>query len=276
MKEIPDPIAHAANLISAADGLMITAGAGMGVDSGLPDFRGDDGFWRTYPALAEAGIRFESIASPLQFKQNPILAWGFYGHRLDLYRNTVPHKGFAVLKALADKMPRGAFVVTSNVDGQFQKAGFPEHRLLEIHGSIHHLQCIEPCRQDIWSADDIDPFVDESTCFWHGDLPQCPYCGELARPNVLMFYDAEWLPKRTARQREHLEYWQSSLKTMVVLELGAGTALPTIRRFSLSRGCPVIRIDPRNATLPPDAGVGLAMGAQQALELIATKMGLET
>ena len=46
-----------------ADGLLITAGAGMGVDSGLPDFRGTEGFWRAYPALAQAHIRFESIAA---------------------------------------------------------------------------------------------------------------------------------------------------------------------------------------------------------------------
>lgn len=274
MKEIADPVAFAAKLISAADGLLITAGAGMGVDSGLPDFRGENGFWKAYPALAEAGIGFESIASPQKFRRNPELAWGFYGHRLDLYRKTEPHKGFALLKALADLMPRNAFVVTSNVDGQFQKAGFPEHRILEIHGSIHHLQCIEPCRQDIWSADEIGPSIDEAQCLWREGLPECPYCRGLARPNVLMFYDAEWVPRRTARQRECFERWQFSLKTMVVIELGAGTALPTIRRFSLSQGCPVIRIDPRNATLPPDAGIGLAMGARQALELIAAKMGL--
>lgn len=270
-----DPIARAVRFLEGADGLMITAGAGMGVDSGLPDFRGDDGFWKAYPALAEAGISFESIASPLKFKRNPALAWGFYGHRLDLYRKTEPHKGFALLKVLAEKMPRGAFVVTSNVDGQFQKAGFPEQRLLEIHGSIHHLQCTEQCRQEIWPADEIEPLIDEAKCLWCGDLPKCPYCGKLARPNILMFYDAEWVQKRTARQRECLEYWQSSLNKMVVVELGAGTALPTIRRFSLSRRCPVIRIDPRNATLPPDAGVGLAMGARQALELIAAAMRLD-
>lgn len=48
MKGIADPVAHAAKLISAADGLLITAGAGVGIDSGVPDFRSDDGFWMTY------------------------------------------------------------------------------------------------------------------------------------------------------------------------------------------------------------------------------------
>ena len=58
----------AARLIEAADGLMITAGAGLGVDSGLPDFRGNTGFWRAYPALADA-----RIARGLAALFNPVL-----------------------------------------------------------------------------------------------------------------------------------------------------------------------------------------------------------
>jgi NAD-dependent SIR2 family protein deacetylase len=75
-------IARAAELLAQADGLIVTAGAGMGVDSGLPDFRGTDGFWRAYPALRQAGLAFEEVASPLTFVHEPRLAWGFYGHRL--------------------------------------------------------------------------------------------------------------------------------------------------------------------------------------------------
>lgn len=45
---------HAASLIEQADALIVAAGAGMGVDSGLPDFRGAEGFWQAYPALREA------------------------------------------------------------------------------------------------------------------------------------------------------------------------------------------------------------------------------
>ena len=71
---------RAAQVISEADGLLITAGAGMGVDSGLPDFRGDSGFWQAYPALAKAKLRFHEIASPATFANDPALAWGSYGH----------------------------------------------------------------------------------------------------------------------------------------------------------------------------------------------------
>ena len=143
----------AADLIAQADGLIIAAGAGMGVDSGLPDFRGNQGFWRVYPALAEARIAFEEIACPDAFRDAPERAWGFYGHRLNLYRRTIPHAGFAVLKRWGLRLPRGAFVFTSNVDGQFQRAGFDSNQVCEVHGSIHHLQCVQGCDGRILSKD---------------------------------------------------------------------------------------------------------------------------
>ena len=85
---------RAADLIVRADALIVTDGAGMGVDSGLPDFRGPEGFWGAYPALGRARIRFEDIANPQAFEDDPHLAWGFYGHRLNRYRATQPHEGF--------------------------------------------------------------------------------------------------------------------------------------------------------------------------------------
>ena len=84
-------IATAAKFIEAADGVLITAGAGMGVDSGLPDFRGDTGFWQAYPALARTQVGFTEIATPVRFHTTPQVSWGFYGHRLQLYRDTTPH-----------------------------------------------------------------------------------------------------------------------------------------------------------------------------------------
>src|SRR4051812_46187381 len=90
-----------------ADGLLITAGAGMGVDSGLPDFRGPEGFWRAYPALRHHGFSFEHMANAAGFTNTPHLTWGFYGHRLVLYRATAPHAGFAILLKWAARIEHG-------------------------------------------------------------------------------------------------------------------------------------------------------------------------
>ena len=111
-----------------AEHLVIIAGAGLGVDSGLPDFRGNEGFWRAYPALAGAGIDFETMATPACLEQDPRRGWGFYGHRLNLYRRAVPHEGFGILRDFIRQLSGSAFVITSNVDGQFQK-GFLAHRM---------------------------------------------------------------------------------------------------------------------------------------------------
>ncbi|HMX23838.1 MAG TPA: Sir2 family NAD-dependent protein deacetylase, partial [Accumulibacter sp.] len=197
-------VQRAAALFGDADGLLITAGAGIGVDSGLPDFRGPQGFWSVYPALGRARIAFEQIANPQAFTADPRLAWGFYGHRLALYRRTVPHEGFALLQRFADRLPQGAFVYTSNVDGQFQKAGFDESRIVECHGSIHHLQCFDACRSAIWPADDFQPVVDEAACRLTGDLPRCPQCRGIARPNILMFGDWAWQSTRSDDQETRL------------------------------------------------------------------------
>ncbi len=101
METFMPEIERAARLIESADVLIIAAGARMGVDSGLPDFRANEGFWKAYPALAKANIEFYSIACPDEFQRNPRRTWGIYGHRLNLYRSTVPHEGFAILNRWA-------------------------------------------------------------------------------------------------------------------------------------------------------------------------------
>src|SRR5438067_12692126 len=101
---IDDRLQQAVAAITRADALLIGAGAGMGVDSGLPDFRGDQGFWNSYPPYQKLGLDFISLADPRWFRDDPTLAWGFYGHRLDLYRNTSPPDGVHMLRRWGDGM----------------------------------------------------------------------------------------------------------------------------------------------------------------------------
>lgn len=262
---------RAAELISAADGLVIAAGAGMGVDSGLPDFRGNEGFWTAYPALGMRGMDFTDIASPAAFRSDPRLAWGFYGHRLNLYRRTVPHAGFGILRTWAARMRHGAQVFTSNVDGHFQAAGFDDEQVLEFHGSIHALQCLEPCSEAVWSANKLKPRVDDAACRLLNEPPRCPHCSGMARPNILMFGDCGWVDAQPEK-RARLERWLGAASRPVVIELGAGTAVPSVRHFAkgVARefGGWLVRINPSNSAVPDDHGVGIAMGALEALRHI--------
>ncbi|MET3551980.1 Sir2 family NAD-dependent protein deacetylase [Burkholderia sp. 567] len=252
--------------------LLITAGAGMGVDSGLPDFRGTESFWRAYPALRHYGFSFEDIANPAGFASNPRLSWGFYGHRLALYRATVPHAGFGILLRWASAMKHGAFVFTSNIDGQFQKAGFDEQHIVECHGTIHRLQCVEACIDETWSANDFMPVVNEATCLLENEMLRCPHCGGLARPNILMFGDSQWVEKHAERQENQLASWLKRGRRRVVVEVGAGRAVPTVRRFSERHGPRVTRINPLESGIPIAVGVGVACAARDALQQIDNEL----
>jgi NAD-dependent SIR2 family protein deacetylase len=267
--------AAAARLIAEADALVVTAGAGMGVDSGLPDFRGDRGFWQAYPMYERLGLSFVDAANPRHFERDPRFGWGFYGHRTNLYRQTEPHAGFSLLLDWIDRYKLASFVVTSNVDGQFQKAGFSEDRLLEVHGSIHYLQCLSPCCHDIWPNQ--AEFTIDHTSMRATRGPACPVCGGVARPNILMFGDFSWLSDRTTAQEENFAKFMAKYrgKKLVVIEMGAGSAVPTIRYLSENlgseSGVDVIRINPRE----PQIGGGhysFEVGALEGLEQLATHL----
>jgi len=265
------PFAAAAEAISNASAMVITAGAGMGVDSGLPDFRGNQGFWNAYPMYERLGLSFIQAANPEHFERDPLFGWGFYGHRTNLYRQTIPHQGFTLLQDWCKRLQIDSFVVTSNVDGQFQKAGFGEDSVLEVHGSIHHLQCTVPCKQNIWpNNEQIE--IDETTM--RAEVaPQCPSCKRVARPNILMFGDYSWLHQRTSEQENNFDSFLQLNQNgaMVVIEMGAGSAIPTIRSLSERLGhrqrTTVLRINPRE----PQIGaphLSFSCGAVAALSSI--------
>lgn len=296
-RELLRSIERTADIIRQADAIVIGAGAGMGVDSGLPDFRGTAGFWKAYPPYARLGLDFAAMANPRWFVEDPEKAWGFYGHRLALYRRTSPHAGFDVLKGWAADAERGAFVFTSNVDGQFQRAGFDPDRVLEVHGAIDWMQCLGRCGAGIFPAELREVEIDPDTMRAVPPLPACPNCGGLARPNILMFGDGGWNPDRTDAQLDRLNAWLAGLggaatrgnpprrdrhrldewlsgpsgARLAIVECGAGTAIPTVRRasenFVRHAGGILVRINPREPEVPAGQ-IGIAAGALDALRAI--------
>ncbi|KAK42367.1 sigma factor [Caballeronia jiangsuensis] len=243
-------IARAAQLIRSADAIVIAAGAGMSVDSGLPAFRGSDGLWT---ALLPEGMIEREVGSLTQgdcFVARPEEAWRFYGHALDACCHAAPHDGYRLIRAWAMAKPHGAFAYTSNVDGQFQAAGFPDDRVVECHGTIHALQCTVPCTESLWPT---DPVNREAGCA----LPACIHCGALARPNFLLFSDFKWVPARTAIQQNNLRLWRRGIERPVIIEIGAGLTVPSIRLFAETFGAPLIRINLEDERVDRVADVGI-------------------
>lgn len=272
-------VKQAAAALEAADAMVVSAGAGMGVDSGLPDFRGRQGFWRAYPPIAKLGLSFSQMADPGWFETRPRLAWAFYGHRLNLYRRTRPHAGFRRLLSLAEGKRAGYFVFTSNVDGQFQAAGYDDERIVECHGSIHHFQCVGNCSGRIWPAYDIEVSVDDGSFEALEPLPSCSRCGGLARPNILMFGDWGWISDRTGEQERRFQDWLLGLSRrgakVVVVEVGAGHAVPTVRMLSESLirrfSATLVRINPRDHAVPPGQ-ISIPLGGAEGIGRVCAEI----
>ena len=173
-------------------------------------------------------------------------------------------------------MPQGYGAFTSNVDGHFQRGGFDNGMVTECHGSIHHLQCSVPCGTAIWPADEFVPMVDTDTCMLVNEPPRCPWCGALARPNILMFGDGAWQDKRSRGQENYLLHWLDGARRLVVVELGAGTAIPSVRHFSHQMvahyGARLVRINPAEPAVPTRLDVGIAGPALVTLMAIEAEL----
>lgn len=168
----PHLLEYAAHCINRSKAILFTAGAGIGVDSGLPAFRGKEGLWEAYPYFRKVNMTFSDAANPRFFHMDPHKFWFFYGHRYNIYRKTRPHDGFRHMLELGKRNMKGNyFVFTSNVDNHFSKAGFEDDRITECHGSIMHFQCA-----DCWLIfDAVQDQIEICTeKFEARSLPECP------------------------------------------------------------------------------------------------------
>ncbi len=277
----PDLVTRAADALRSATAIVFASGAGMGVDSGLPDYRGNGGLYGDYQPFAKPGAGYLGMVTPKWFTLDPPFIWGNLGHRIDLYRSTPPHEGYAIVRRWCERAPGGHFAVTSNIDNQLQRAGFAEERVFEGHGSLFWAQCQRACGAGIYAAHDVRIAWDTETLRATGPAPACPACGSPARPNVLFFGDSNFDAARSQAQYDRLRAWLDRTMAepgarLVVVECGAGTVVPNVRNFSELEagrfGGTIVRINPHEPKVP--AGhVGIASGALAALRAIDARLG---
>jgi NAD-dependent SIR2 family protein deacetylase len=239
-------IDKAAELILNCKAILFTSGAGMGVSSGLGTFRGiAAGVWP--PLLKHPGLDFTDMSNPQWFEKlqgnsdqhnTANFGYAFWAYRYNAYTSAAPHHGYEIAKRWSEfNHINYSFSFTSNIDGHWIISGWNESSVLECHGSVHYMQCVDQCRQQIWDTNNaLKLNVDPKTDCAIDNLPQCPYCKKLARPNVLMFGDWGFIDNRLDQQRAHYEQFKSNIvkakAKLLIIELGAGTAVPTVRRES--------------------------------------------
>lgn len=131
------------------------------------------------------------------------------------------------------------FVFTTNVDNQFQAAGFDPARIKQVHGALSNIQCIASCpASSVWPLDPLirDLHVDRATMRVPMDrIPKCAACGRMTRPNVLLpSEDNLWVTQEVWHPSRRYYEWQEQCHDdpslqMVILEIGAGNTTPVVR-----------------------------------------------
>jgi NAD-dependent SIR2 family protein deacetylase len=251
---ISDPVVKSiTSYLQQTDGIVILAGAGMGVDAGIPDFRGKNGIWT---AEKDAFIKYATASS---FHTNPLDAWNFYINRFLMYRELEPHKGYYDLLGLE----KDIFVVTSNVDGHFIKSGYDRDKLYEIHGNLEYIQCSMRCCRE------TQPMPEFNSLLTHIDeIPVCPKCWEVSRPQVMMFNDPWFVTDNVNDQSMKYIDWQKDKKRILGIEIGAGLTVPSIRMFGEERTDRLIRINPNDYQVSRQNDISIPLGALEGIELV--------
>lgn len=256
------------NLFNEAEVLIISTGAGMGKDSGLPTFRNEDGLWGQIEG--EEGRSIFEISNPAYLKENPIKAWQLYALRMKMFAEHEPHKGFYIIQDWINKYFDDYFVLTSNIDGYFQRAGYDKNKIRELHGAMDYLQCSEPYCEDVWEFK-----VDYENILTNPSLEGLPksHCNPevLARPNIYMFRDYSFVFTRANEQKKRFEEFlnQHQGKPKVVLEIGSGPHVQSIRMKSRelikNHQAILIRINPKDFKVR-EGHFSIAQPALEALE----------
>jgi NAD-dependent deacetylase len=186
--------------------VLVITGAGVSAESGIPTFRGKDGYWRNLdPAkLATASPSGGGLATPEAFARDPKLVWEWYRERRQRIRNAQPNAAHAAIAKLAQHADE-FLLVTQNVDDLHARAGLPNEKMVQVHGDIFVTKCSRCDFSDAGRGGSPEPPTDDgisargrrlrsiaATSESDVDLPRCPECDALMRPGVVWF--GEQLP----------------------------------------------------------------------------------
>ena len=158
-------------LVKASKSTVILTGAGISTESGLPDFRSDNGFW-----TKNKPIQFNEF---LLSEEKQRLSWERNIELHSLLKNIKPNLGHMFVEKITS-LQKNNFLITQNIDGLHQKSGVPKNKIIEIHGSAIEAACLEcEAKQNILDFHDAIKFG--------GPLPKCTVCGGVVKVATISF-----------------------------------------------------------------------------------------
>lgn len=227
----------------AGEGFIVAlTGAGISAESGIPTFRGKEGYWTVGSSI----YRPQEMATRAAFGRMPRDVWGWYLYRRTVCRRAEPnaaHRALADLeRALGDRFR----LLTQNVDGLHLRAGSSRERTYQIHGNIDYLRCFDECSATLTEVPDEVGAIDRGDEVGDDllELLRCSACGGPGRPHVLWFdecYD------------EPLFRFESSIRAaaeaslLLTIGTSGATNLPNqVVQLAASRGAAVVDINPED------------------------------
>ena len=163
-------------IIDESDNIVFFGGAGVSTESGIPDFRSENGI---YSAVTKYGNSPEEIISYSFFKRNPEVFYDYYKNNL-IYTDAKPNEAHLALGRLEERGKLIA-VVTQNIDGLHQLGGCKN--VIEVHGSVLRNYCMD-CR----AFYDVAYIMDPENC--RGQIPFCAKCGGMIKPDVVLYQES--------------------------------------------------------------------------------------
>jgi NAD-dependent deacetylase len=250
-QDLSSQIHRAVELIHAADHAVVITGAGMSTPSGIPDFRSaGSGLWtQDNPML---------VASLTAFRRHPERFFNWLRSLAKPIWEAQPNPAHFALAEMENNGYLQA-VITQNIDGLHQKGG--SHKVIELHGSLNTLTCPR-CRSGFQAEDFFDVFIRD------GDLPYCPDCKSLLKPDIILFEEA--LPMEAWNiAQDHCEQADLVLIAGSSLEVSPANQLPL---YSLQHNASLIINTLSPTYLDEEAQVLLPGNVAEILPQIAAQL----
>lgn len=212
-------------------------GAGISAESGIPTFRGKDGYW----TVGSTNYRAEELATFAAFRRMPAEVWSWYLYRRGVCRGADPNPAHVALAELEQDFPERFALVTQNVDGLHLRAGNSLERTFQVHGNIDYMRPVRGGRP-LPLPEGIDVVWPKGRALTRDEAALLAHEGEPTRPHVLWFdecYD------EVNFRIESTQRVASEAALLVVVGSTGQTNLPLqVAKIALARSRPMIVIDP--------------------------------
>jgi len=249
----------------------VLTGAGVSAESGIPTFRGPEGYW----TIGSRNYQPHEISTYAMFRRNPAEVWKWFLFRRGVCMASDPNSGHFSLVEMEQLLGKRFTLITQNIDGLHLRAGNTHGNTYQVHGNLNYMRCTEGCNNTVY------PIPDEMPAKLRGEglskaewtLLACPSCGAMTRPHVLLWdecYNEEWY-----RFTSSLRVAEETALLIVVGTTGA-TNLPNLAVEAVVRaGGTVIDINPQRnrfseVALKSPGGLFLQTVSSQALPRMAT------